>query len=57
MLGDTVLVAPIVERGEFKRIVVLPKGKWKADDCKIYKGGKSIEIEVPLNRLLYFVKQ
>lgn len=56
MLGENVLVAPMVEKGIIRK-VVLPKGNWKADDGIIYKGGKTIEIEVPLDRLPYFVLQ
>ncbi len=54
MLGDHILVAPVVKNGERKRKVVLPKGKWKAEDGKVYRGFSVIEIEVPLSRLPYF---
>lgn len=53
MLGDKYLVAPVVTK-DSKRVVILPKGKWQDDSGKNYKGGKKIEVEVPLNRLLYF---
>ena len=53
MLGDLYLVAPMVT-AEDKRSVKLPKGKWKDDLGKIFQGGQTIEIEVPLNRLPYF---
>ncbi|MCK4919392.1 MAG: hypothetical protein KAS71_00010 [Bacteroidales bacterium] len=56
MLGDNILVAPVVEQGARSRMVVFPKGKWKGDDGKLIKGGKSIEIDVPLDRLPYFEK-
>jgi alpha-glucosidase (family GH31 glycosyl hydrolase) len=56
MLGDNILVAPMVEPGKNVRNVMLPKGSWKADDGKVYKGGKSVSIEVPLDRLPYFEK-
>ncbi|MFV0539643.1 MAG: glycoside hydrolase family 31 protein [Aestuariibaculum sp.] len=54
MLGDTILVAPFLEKNTNKRTVVLPKGKWKADNGKIFKGDRSITLTVPLDRLLYF---
>jgi alpha-glucosidase (family GH31 glycosyl hydrolase) len=54
MLGDKILVTPITEKGQTSRKVLLPKGKWKADDGKIYKGGAEIIIQVPLDRLPYF---
>lgn len=53
MMGNYLLVAPMVKPG-YSRTVVLPKGKWKADDGKIYKGGQSYTIAVPLDRLPYF---
>ncbi len=56
MLGENILVAPVIEKGARSRSVVLPKGKWKSDEDEIFKGGKTIEIEVPLKRLPYFQK-
>jgi alpha-glucosidase (family GH31 glycosyl hydrolase) len=54
MLGADILVAPVVEKGVNKRSVVLPNGKWKGDDGKIVKGGRTIEIDAPLERIPYF---
>jgi len=56
MLGETILVAPIVKK-ESSRSVILPKGKWLGDDGKTYKGGTTITIDVPLFRLPYFILQ
>ena len=53
MLGDKYLVAPMVEKGTV-RSVHLPKGRWKDEKGKIYKGGRIVQIEVPLERLPYF---
>lgn len=53
MLGDHYLVAPMVKPG-FKRNIQLPPGTWKDDLGLIHKGGKSFEIDVPLNRIPYF---
>ncbi|MGL6266304.1 MAG: hypothetical protein ACRC2O_00200, partial [Chitinophagaceae bacterium] len=44
------------EKNQTTRKVLLPKGNWVADDGKKYKGGTTITIEVPLNRLPYFMK-
>ncbi|GAJ11981.1 unnamed protein product, partial [marine sediment metagenome] len=57
MLGDNILVAPVVEKGARSRAIVFPKGKWIGDDGKTVKGGKTIEIDVPLERLPYFMKK
>ena len=57
MLGDDILVAPVVEKGARSRTVVIPQGNWKSDEGKLIEGGKTIEINVPLERLPYFTKQ
>ena len=57
MLGNEILVAPVVKKGVRKRKVVLPKGKWKAENGESFRGGRTIEIDVPLNRLPYFNKK
>jgi alpha-glucosidase len=54
MLGDSVLVAPMVENGKTGRTVILPAGKWTDDRGQEFEGGKSIDIEVDLIRLPYF---
>lgn len=56
VLGDSIMVAPMLEKGTIRsvRLPELKKGKWKADDGIIYRGGHTIEIEVPLDRLPYF---
>jgi len=56
MLGEKYLVAPMVDKGE-TRTVKLPKGNWEDDLGKKYKGGKVVTMNVPLNRLVYFVRQ
>jgi alpha-glucosidase (family GH31 glycosyl hydrolase) len=57
MLGNNILVAPVVEKGVRSRKVFLPEGKWKSDEGLVVKGGKILDINVPLERLPYFVKQ
>lgn len=53
MLGDKYMVAPMVGKGTV-RTVRLPKGEWRDDTGKRYRGPKEIEITVPLERLPYF---
>ena len=55
MLGDKILVAP-VDRKEFSRKVMLPKGKWMSDDGRTYKGGGTYTLDVPLARIPYFTR-
>jgi alpha-glucosidase len=56
MLGNNIMVAPVVEKGVYKRSVIIPEGKWKADDGTIVNGNRTIEIEVPIDRIPYFTR-
>ena len=54
MLGNEIIVAPVVQKGARSRSVVLPTGQWKSEDGVIHTGGVSVKIDVPLERLPYF---
>ena len=56
VLGNDIIVAPVVEKGVRSRKVVLPIGTWQAEDGVKYSGGRTIEVSVPLERLPYFRK-
>ncbi len=56
MLGDKLLVAPMLEKGKENRNVKLPTGKWKGPDGIVLKGGKTYQQRVALDQLLYFEK-
>lgn len=56
MLGDDLLVAPVLEKGARERRVHLPHGTWLSDEGKIYEGGQVITESVPLDRLCYYKK-
>lgn len=55
MLGDDILVAPVMDTGT-SRTVMLPKGKWQDENGKVYRGGKTYTIDVPLERLPRFTR-
>ena len=55
MLGERYLVAPVVDN-RLERDVRLPKGTWRDEQGRKYKGGKTYHIQVPLDRLPYFEK-
>ena len=57
MMGETLLVAPVVEKDARTRKVVLPPGAWIADDGREYAGPATVEVEAPLARLPHFVKK
>ena len=56
VLGNDLIVAPVVEKGARSRSVVLPAGNWKSEEGTVYVGGASVKIEVPLQRLPYFTR-
>lgn len=56
LLGDKLLVAPVIIKGAVKRTVVIPEGKWKSFNGELITGPKTIEISVQLNDLPYFEK-
>ncbi|MBK7584081.1 MAG: glycoside hydrolase family 31 protein [Myxococcales bacterium] len=57
LLGDSLLVAPVVERGKTSRDVPLPEGDW-VDwwTGKSHTGAKSISVSAPLQTLPLFLK-
>lgn len=56
LIGDSLLVAPILNKNQKVREVVLPNGKWKAENEDIEIGPKTIKLNADLNTLPYFVK-
>jgi alpha-glucosidase (family GH31 glycosyl hydrolase) len=56
MLGDDVLVAPVVENGARTRKVRLPDGEWEYVDGTVYHGGET-EVPAPMDVLPCFVKK
>ena len=54
MLGEDILVAPVLKKGESTRTVPLPRGKWAGFDGKVYEGGQTVSIPVTLADLPYF---
>ena len=54
MMGDDLLVAPVVEGGAKTRTVVVPPGKWLSDDGTAVDGPATVTVETPLSRLPYF---
>ena len=54
MMGDDLLVAPVVGKGQTERKVVIPPGKWVADDGSEVTGPSTITVKAPLTRLPHF---
>ena len=53
MLGSRYLVAPVLN-DSLQRTVRLPKGLWRDEKGRKYRGGKTYTLSVPLSRLPYF---
>ena len=56
LLGDRILVAPVVEKDARNRTVLLPPGKWKGFDGKRYAGPARVTLPVGLDELCHFEK-
>ncbi len=56
LLGNKILVAPVVVKGQRSREVVIPGGKWQGDDGSIVTGPVKVKIEVPIERLPWYRK-
>jgi alpha-glucosidase len=57
MVGDDLLVAPIVKADVSRRLVYLPKGRWfDYWTNKTYEGGTMISVEAPLETVPMFVR-
>lgn len=54
MLGDSILVAPVLERRARSRQIQFPQGTWKGDDDSIVEGPAFVEIKAPLERLPWY---
>lgn len=56
LLGDDLLVAPVITRGARSRRVLLPPGSWRDEAGRLHAGGGEITVETPLERLPRFAR-
>ena len=56
MLGNDILVAPVLDKNTYSREINFPSGKWLGDDESIVSGPCKIKVEVPINRLPWYRK-
>jgi len=56
MIGDSLLVAPVLEKNAVKRTVLVPKGTWKNEAGQTFKGPKTIEMNAEIDVLPYLMK-
>ena len=57
LLGDKILVAPVLKEGARTRTLYLPKGSWVDYwTGSMLQGGRQVEVQAPLERIPIFVK-
>ena len=54
MLGDDILVCPVITKGTFEKDITFPQGLWKNEDGKIYEGRQVVHMPTPVDKLLWF---
>lgn len=59
LLGEDILVAPVLEQGATSRDVVLPAGSWvDGNDGTVYSGNQTLkDYPAPLDVLPYFIRE
>ena len=56
LMGEDLLVAPVVEKGATSRKVVIPPGTWRADGGTVVTGPATVTVAAPLSRLPHFMR-
>lgn len=56
MLGNDILVCPVVTKGTREKEIIFPQGKWQDEDGNVFCGEKTVKIPSPLDKLLWFKK-
>lgn len=54
MLGEDILVAPVLEKGQFEKDIVFPAGRWQDEDGNVYEGNATHRVPTPLGHLVWF---
>lgn len=54
MLGDSILVAPMLEAGEGRRNIVIPEGRWRSSGGSIERGPKVLNLNIGLDEIPIF---
>jgi hypothetical protein len=55
MLGDNILVAPVVTATDSRKII-FPAGRWKGSDGKLIKGPAVKTMDIPLDQVAWFIR-
>lgn len=54
MLGEDILAAPVLQKGDTKKKIQFPEGTWQGEDGTSVKGPCTLVVEAPLARLPWY---
>ena len=54
LLGDEILVAPVITERTYEREVFFPAGRWKDEDGNVFEGRTQKRLSAPIEKLLWF---
>lgn len=54
MLGESILVCPVVTKGTYEKDIVFSQGVWKDEHGTVYQGRQKLRLQTPLDTLLWF---
>ncbi len=57
LLGERILVCPVITKGETVRKAILPAGRWLYLGKELYEGGQTVEVPAPIGILPYFIRE
>ena len=54
MLGEDILVAPVITEKTYSRDVVFPVGNWVDEEGNCFEGNRTYHLDAPIEKLLWF---
>lgn len=54
LLGNDILVAPVLAKGAVSRSIIFPEGTWLGEDGSEVYGPCEAEVQAPLSRLPWY---
>lgn len=54
MLGNDILVCPVVTKGTYEKDITFPYGKWQDEEGNIFDGNTVVKLPSPMEKLLWF---
>ena len=54
MLGNDILICPVITKGTTEKEITFPYGKWQDENGNIYEGRSKQILKTPLSKLLWF---